>query len=134
MEPIVIGVIVVVVLLLLGSGYWYFGSESTPAPAPAPATTATDAPVPAGPTYTTISAGTTETKTTQAMPGTTIITDASGQTMVQYGQETPVSMEETEAFQPYMSVLTNDMYRSDAAFDDPLGPPEMELHGNYYDW
>lgn len=131
MIEIIIGSIVVLILLI-AVGYWYFGfgSEAPASVDPAPVSVAPAAPSPPTITYKTAVAATPETAGSPVLPGTTIIS-APGGTLTQYGQETPVSASEDEHFQPYMSILTNDMYRSDAAFDDPLGKDEPEIYGNY---
>lgn len=126
-----IGAVILVLLLV-----WYFGFRSSggpvtePAPTSAPVgATATDASKPAI-TFTTVVAATSETADKPALPGTTVITTPLG-SVTQYGDETPVSASEDEHFQPYMSVLANDVYRSDASFDVPLSKPEPEIYGNY---
>jgi hypothetical protein len=122
MYEIIIAIAVVILLIIAGS-YWYFyrtpEPESAPVLARAPAIT-----------YTNVVAATPETADSPALPGTTIISTAGGN-LIQYGDETPVSSDEDEHFQPYMSVLTNDMYRSDAAFDSDLSKDESEIYGNY---
>ena len=44
---------------------------------------------------------------------------------------TDVTVVKHESFQPYMSVLKDNIFRSDAAFDDELSKPESEIYGNY---
>lgn len=116
---------VIALVILIGFAVWYFRAPQ-PKPVPDPVLT----PVAPSITYSVAVAGTAETADSPALPGTTIITTPGG-TLTQYGQETPVSASEDEHFQPYMSVLTNDMYRSDASFDEPLSKDEPEIYGNY---
>lgn len=123
MTEIIIAVVVtLIVVMILGTIYWY--ATAVPVvvvvPKTAPALT-----------YNTISSGTPETSSAPALPGTIVISNSAGQSVTQYGDETPVSASEDEHFQPYMSVLTNDVFRSDAAFDAPLSRHEQEIFGNY---
>ena len=120
---------VIALVILIGFVVWYFRTPE-PEPAPAPVLVPTETPAVPSITYKVAVAATAETAGAPALPGTTTITTPGG-SLTQYGQETPVSNTEDEHFQPYMSVLTNDMYRSDAAFDDPLGRDEPEIYGNY---
>jgi hypothetical protein len=139
MQLIIIGIIIVTIIVLSVVTYWWFHKPEAPVvvpPAAQPATSVavdpnvkTYATLP-GITFTNVSAASAETATTPAMAGTTII-QAPGGTLTQYGDETPVSAEEDEHFQPYMSILTNDVFRSDASFDPPLSKPEHEIYGNY---
>jgi hypothetical protein len=117
---------IVVILLIIAVSYRYF--YRTPEPAPA----LVAEPVAKVPsiTYTNVVATSPETADSPTIPGTTIISTADGD-LIQYGDETPISANEDEHFQPYMSVLTNDIYRSDAAFDPDLSKDEHEIYGNY---
>ena len=56
-------------------------------------------------------------------------TTVNGKTTIQYGDETPESVNLTEHFEPYMSVLANDIFRSDASFD--IGKLDKPPMGNY---
>ncbi len=125
---IIVAAIVVVLTIIVG-GYWYFYRTPEPAPEPAPAPVAEPTAKAPAITYTTVVAATPETAGSPALPGTTVISTAGGN-LTQYGDETPV-VEGDEHFQPYMSILTNDMYRSDAAFDPDLSKDEPEIYGNY---
>lgn len=71
--------------------------------------------------------------TQEVIPGdpTEIITTyPGGYKTIQYGDEAPVPYGQ-EKFQPYMSVLTESIFRSDASFDEPLSKEDNPPIGNY---
>jgi hypothetical protein len=103
-----LGAMVIVILVILLILYYYRRQQTVASPVTVSAPVATGTA-----TTTTVVAGTGD------MPGRVITTASDGNHQtVQYGDMTPEEAEPLyENFSPYASILSKDMFRSDAAFD-----------------